>query len=255
MKRLVLVLLGVALLAGCGGGPSADDILTQTASNLGTIRSGVLGLKLLVTPPGQGEPSGFELHGPFALRRGGLPVARIVYTRIANGARSSATFVSDGADAYAVTGDGQRNTLTPGQATMLRRFPRIAGAVSGAGRLVVGRWLKHADASDGPGETDEVTAQLDVREAVAGLLDLARAAGRDVPRLSSSDLDRVDDAVRSTSFVLYSGKKDRLLRRLDLAIDFAFDVPDDLRRALGNLAGAKVELELRVARPNGRVSG
>jgi len=257
VQRLALVLLAVALLMGCGGGrPSADEVLKQTASNLGKIRSGVLGLKLLVTPAGQGEPLGFELHGPFALRRSGLPVARIVYTRIANGARSSATFVSDGADAYVELQDGQRNALTPGQASVLRSLgPRIAGAAGGAGRLVVGRWLKNADASDGPGETDRVTAELDVREAVAGLLDLARAAGREVPRLSASDLDRVDDAVRSTSFVLYSGKEDRLLRRLELSVDFASEAPDDLRRALGDLAGAKVDLELRVGRPNGRISG
>jgi len=252
VQRLALVLLAVALLAGCGGGgPSADEVLKQTASNLGKIRSGVLGLKLLVTPPGQGEPFGFELHGPFALRPSGLPVARIVYTRIANGARSSATFVSDGADAYVELQDGQRNALTPGQASVLRSLgPRIAGAAGGAGRLVVGRWLKNADASDGPGETDRVTAELDVEEAVPGLFEIARAAGWNVNGLGPADVDRLDRAVRSTRFVLYSGKRDRLLRRLELSVEFTADVREDARRALGDLTGAKVEFEVRVDRPN-----
>ena len=255
MNRLAAVLLGVALLAGCGGGgPSADEVLKDTASNLGKLRSGVLGMKLLVTPQGQGQPFGFELHGPFALRRAGLPVARISYTQIADGNRSTATLVSNGSTAYIETADGTRRPLDAAQAETLSQAGRQAAGAGGVGRVVVGRWLKDADASDGGSGMDKVTAELDVREAVAGLLDAARLAGQNVPRLSEDDLKQVEDAVRSTSFVLYSGKRDRLLRRLQMSVDFGFDVPEKLRQTLGDLVGAKVDFELRVDRPNGRVS-
>jgi hypothetical protein len=253
VNRLAAVLLGVALLAGCGGGgPNADDVLKETASNLGKIHSGVLGMKLLVTPQGRGRPFGFELHGPFALRRAGLPVARISYTQIADGNRSTATLVSDGREAYVETAGGTRRPLDAAQEETLSQAGRQAAGAGGIGRIVVNRWLKHVDASDGGNGMDKVTAELDVREAVTGLLDAARLAGQNVPQLSQDDLKRVEDAVRSTSFVLYSGRQDRLLRRLQMSVDFGFDVQDDLRQALGDLVGAKVDFELRVDRPNGR---
>jgi hypothetical protein len=255
--RRAALLAGVALLAvaGCGGGgPNAQDVLKQTASNLGKIRAGTLGVKLLVTPSGGGEPFGFELHGPFRLAGGAnaLPVTRLMYTQIANGKRATATLVSNGTDAY-VESNGQKLPLSPAQADTLQRAGAQLRGASGGARLVVGAWVKDPKASDGGevggAETDKVTAKLDVVAAVDGLLSVARATGQAVPSLSAADETRLRDAVRSTSFVLYSGKRDRLLRKLDLSVDFGFDVPSDLKAALGDLVGAKVDFELAVSNP------
>ncbi len=253
-RRWAALLAGVALLgAGCGGGgPDAQDVLEQTASNLGRIQGGTLGMKLLVTPQDGSPPFGFELHGPFRLRRAGLPVTRMAYTQIANGHRATATLVSDGAHAY-VESAGRRQELSADQARTLEQAGSQLRSAGGAGRLAIGSWIKDAKASDGGrvggADTDKVTAQLDVVEAVDGLLSFARLSGRDVRQLSAADKKRLEDAVRSTSFVLYSGKKDRLLRKLDMTVDLGFDVPPDLKAALGNLVGAKAELELDVSNP------
>ena len=252
MTRLAALLGAVALVAvaGCGGGsgPNAKDVLEQTAANLAKIRSGTLAVHLLVTPQGNGQPFGFDLRGPFAFRRGGLPLARLVYTQIANGNRASATLVSDGSHAYYVTVNGAKRPLSPAQAQVLRS---VSGQTTAAGgRIVVGDWLVHAKASDGGNGTDKVTAQLDVANAVDGLLGAARLAGQNVRQLSTRDAKRLRDAVRSTSFVVYSGKKDRLLRELDMSIDLGFDVPQELRAALGSLVGARIDFTLKLDRPN-----
>ncbi|MFL5980545.1 MAG: hypothetical protein ACJ74R_02405, partial [Gaiellaceae bacterium] len=76
MRRAALLALAASLaFAGCGGG-HAHDVMSETAGNLGKIRSGDLTLRLVVSPrEGTKGRIGFELHGPFALRRGSLPIA------------------------------------------------------------------------------------------------------------------------------------------------------------------------------------
>ena len=51
-----------------------------------------------------------------------------------------------------------------------------------------------------------------------------------------------------------TGKDDRLLRRLLMEAEIGFDVPRELRRALGDLVGATITFELEVADPNRRVT-
>jgi hypothetical protein len=47
--------------------------------------------------------------------------------------------------------------------------------------------------------------------------------------------------------------RDYLLRRLALGADLGFDVPDDLRRALGDAVGGSFTFELEIKDPNGQV--
>jgi hypothetical protein len=73
------------LLAACAR-PSAQEVLSDTAANLGRIDSGVLAMRMLTEASGQlaGE-MGFELEGSFSLPVGDetLPVAEFRYTQIA----------------------------------------------------------------------------------------------------------------------------------------------------------------------------
>lgn len=248
MSRLVAVLVGVALLAaGCGGGPNAENVLKRTAASLGSIRSGTLGLKLLVTPAGSGSPFGFELRGPFRLGTSGLPVTRMAYTQIAGGRRATATLVSDGTGARVEVG-GKEVPLSAGQEQTLRRAAQQLQSAGGAGQLAVGRWVKDAKASR-DGNLDRVTGKLDVVEAVTTLLDVARLSGRSIGTLGTADRKRLADAVRSSSFELTSGRDDHLLRSLELTVDIGLDVPEELKAALGNLVGAKVDFDVTVANP------
>jgi len=250
--------LAVGLLAGCGGGGgSAKDVLAKTAANLGKIRSGVLHVELLVTPHGKrlGGPTGFRLDGPFSLSSGGpLPVARISYTQLASGRSATATVVSTGKKGY-VQSAGKTYAFTPAQAAQLHAAAGQLGSSGSVSRVVLDRWIRNPTLSDGGQvggtDTDRVHADLDVVQTVNGLLRLSRSAG--VQQISGANADRLSKAVRSSSFDLYTGKKDRLLRRTTIDVAFAFAVPANLRRALGSLVGARIRFVLAVDRPNSPV--
>jgi hypothetical protein len=259
MKRAVLALLAALALAGCGAG-DANDVLGESAGKLGEIESGDLDLRLIVTPHDgeDGGEFGFEVHGPFAFpERGGLPVMDAEYVQVVDGKRASVRLVSTGTEAFAVVGD-EVTELTDEQEAQLRIAGRSLG--SGAGSVLsfpLDDWARDAEVSDGGevggAETDRIAGELDVVAAVNGLGDLARAAGRALPKVEGEEAERLEAATREATFEAWVGKDDRLLRRLLLKADFGLDVPAGLRAALGDLVGAAVELELAVTDPNSDV--
>ena len=259
MKRIAPLLLALALLAGCGSsGPNANDVLKQTASSLGKIKSGTLDLRLLVTSPGKqnGPRIGFTLHGPFQLGKTRLPVLHVAYTQIAGDKQATATLISDGRRGV-VQSNGKTLPLT---ASAQRTLSSAAQEVQGAGALTaldISSWIEHPKVSGGGrvggADTDKVTADLNVVNATNSLLGLLRLTGRDVHQLTGADAKQLEKSVKSSSFVLFSGKRDRLLRKVDVTATFNFDVPKALENVFGVL-GAKVEFELGVANPNKPVS-
>jgi hypothetical protein len=255
--RHLAAFVAVAALAGCGGGGSdeANGILSRTAASLGKIRSGDLTLRLVVSPrEGTKGRIGFELHGPFALHGGSLPVARIAYTQIAGPREGTATFVSTGAHAYAEINGKAYELPASATAEVRSAAAGLGGSGGGLASFDVGSWFDdpRLDGSEeiGGAETDHVTADLDVVAAANGLLDLVRGLGRDVPRIEGRQAKQLRDAVESSSIDVWAGKDDRLLRRLLLKAALGLDVPESLRRALGDVVGAKIEFELAVANPN-----
>src|SRR2546423_11017611 len=134
MKRAAIVLAVAAIATGCGQS-HANQVLSDTAKNLGKIHSGDLTLRLVVSPRrGTKGGIGFELSGPFALRPGALPVARIAYTQIAGAHEATATFISTGKKTYAEV-NGRVYEL-PASATETVR--RAAGGIGGSSGF---RWL------------------------------------------------------------------------------------------------------------------
>jgi hypothetical protein len=253
VARLVLF-ANALLLAGCGGnaGPARNDLRT-TAQKLGQIHSGVLDLKLLVTPlHGKKGRIGFELTGPFDLRKQALPIAKLRYTQYASSHAATATFVSTGRQAYALSG-GHKVAL-PASATA--EIEQAAGGITGGSGtpLRIDTWLDHPSVSDGGtvggASTDHVTAKLDVVNAANGLLGFVRALGHATPTITGSSADQLRKAVKSSSIDVWIGKHDKLLRKLDLKAQLGFDVPKELQRALGNVVGANVEFLLAVSNPN-----
>jgi hypothetical protein len=255
VKRLA-ALAAVAALAGCGGGGDANRILSRTAADLGKIRSGDLTLRLVVSPrEGTKGRIGFVLRGPFALRRDALPIARIAYTQIAGARQATVTFLSTGEQAYALA-NGKAYELPASATEQIRRAASgLGGSGSGGlGSFRVDSWFDDPKAEDGGevggADTDHVTADLDVVAAANGLLELVRGLGREAPPIKGREADRLRDAVESSSIDVWSGKDDHLLRRLLLEAQLGFDVPESLRRALGDVVGARVEFELAVSDPN-----
>jgi hypothetical protein len=252
-----LLVLAV-LAAGCGGKGDASQVMSDAAGNLGKLRSGNLTLRLVVSPrEGTKGRIGFELRGPFALRSGGLPVAKIVYTQIAGAHLGTATFISTGTKAYAEV-NGKAYELPASSTNALREAAGGSGSSNTLAELRIDNWVKDPVVTDG-GEvggtaTNRVSGDLDVVAAANGLLDLLRQLGRDAPRIAGDQAKQLENAVKSSSFKLWAGRDDHLLRRLLLKADLGLGVPPSLRRALGSVVGAKVDFELAVSNPNKAVS-
>jgi hypothetical protein len=250
----VVAALAAALAAGCGGGGGARGVFAEMVSNFGKIKSGTLGMALLITPRGStgGSDFGFQLHGPFALRRSGqLPVADVAYTQIASGRRATVTVISTGTQAFVETG-GKTYEL-PSSAVERLRSSGGGGSPSGLSQLDIGDWVKDAKrASCGEARgVDCVESDLNVVAAANDLLDLGgRLAGQEYPRLHGRSAQQLRDAVRSAKLKLATGAHDRLLRSLVIDVDLGLDVPEQLRSALGNIVGAKIHFALSVGRPN-----
>jgi hypothetical protein len=228
--------------AGCGGSRS---IAAQTGDNVAKIHSGVLDLRVLIAPHGSAQPFGFELRGPFSVRPGRLPVARIAYTQIANGTSATARFVADGRHVWIVSADGTR------------RLPREQARAFALGDvftgLDIGSWIDHPTVTGAGPDLDRVRGRVDVVALMNGIAELAPLAKREVPRVAGDDAKRLRAALRSSHAELLTTKRGRMLRRLDVAADLGFDVPARLRPALGGDVGARLELRFAVARPNSRV--
>ena len=253
MRRALALLVLAVLAAGCGQGNEAQKVLADTADNLSKVRSGDLTLRLVVSPPeGTRGRIGFELRGPFALRPGKLPVAKVAYTQIAGAREGTATFISTGTNAYAEI-NGKVYELPPESAETVRQAAGVGGS-NGLGSFDIGSWVEDPVLGDG-GEvggthTDHVSAKLDVVNAANGLLALLRGLGSDAPVIEGAEADRLRDAVESSSFEVWTGRHDRLLRRLVMHASLGLDVPPSLQRVLGEVVGAKIEFELAVSKPN-----
>ena len=256
MRRLAALAAAALLASACGGGGTdAEDVLAETADNLEEIKSGDLSMRLVVTPKGEGaEPFGFELRGPFSLTAGEIPEARIAYTQIRGSERGAVMVISTGGKAY-VEVAGQTYELPPEEARQLRVAGEELREGEGLGELGLDDWIEDPKLSDGGtvggAETDRIDADVNVAAAAHDLVALGRGlAPGSLGRLSDADEQTLERATRSAKLQVFSGDEDRLLRRLVIDIDLGFDVPSELRAALGNLVGAQIEFELSVADPN-----
>lgn len=259
-SRALAICALVGGLAGCGG--SAEDVLSETATKLGEIRSGDLHARLLVGTTGRGGDVGFELDGPFALpdEGGQLPVAEIDYTQIAGTESDTVTLTSTGTEAF-VEVAGTPYELSREAAEDLSTS---AGPSATEEELAIGDWFESPELSDGGevggADTDRVAGQLNVEAAVNGLLELAErldAGGPGTVPLLRAAEESPSQAPERAEFEVYTGKEDRLLRRLRLDIRHALDeaAQEAIEASTGEAATeARIEFELEIAQPNRSVS-
>jgi hypothetical protein len=252
---LLAALLAVAL-TGCGGSSGPSGVLQETSDNLGDIRSGDLTLRLLVE--GGGKQAGFELKGRFALAdQGELPVAELDYTQIAGEHEETITLISTGEKAFVAIGDDVYE-LPERQTANLRSAGGEVSGDSGLGTLEIGGWLIEPRVSDGGevggAETDRIQANLDVVRAANDILALvAGLDGSKATRLEGRNAEQLRAATKSATIDVYTGKDDRLLRRLVIDARLGASVPAKLRERLGDLSKARLTFELGIADPNGDV--
>ena len=239
-----MVALASLALSACGE-DTPDEVVQQTADQLGQIRSGILAVDVSAAGRGGGSDAdlGFSLRGPFALaEKGALPVAELTYEQRNGSVRESATFVSTGERAWIRTSGGT-NELTGAGADRLRAA-RGPGA-QGLGALRIDHWIRDARLQRA-GDVDRIRARLDVG---AALDDLARLMGSP-DGMGADARAQFDRAVRDAPVMLETGAEDRLLRRLRATIELELAVPEAVRQRFGELVGGKVKLDLKIERPN-----
>jgi hypothetical protein len=253
MKRLGLLLaLLAALLFGCGGGgpQSANDVLGETSANLGKIKSGDLALELIFSTK-DGERAGFNLEGPFQLRSGSLPEAQLDYTQIAGDQTATQTFIMTGDTAY-VRMAGATFELPPETAGQVRS---TLGATGGLGVIDLKGWLQDpglaAGEEVGGAETDHVTGRLNVATVLTGLVAIASQFGGTTPLtpLEGKSAEQVEQAVDRATIDVWTGREDRLLRKLEITIEFS-----PAAEQVKSLVGAAVHFTLGISNPNEEVT-
>jgi hypothetical protein len=250
VRRLALGAALVLLLAGCGG-ESAQDVLSETSANLGKIRSGDLSMRLLFSAKG-GERAGFTLEGPFALRSGALPETQLDYTQIAGPQTATQTFIATGGKAYVRIG----STTYELPAATTDQIRTTLGTTGALGTIQIGNWVEDPELSEG-GEvggtdTDRISARLNVPAAVSTLVAVASQFGGTTPlgALSGQSAEQVERAVEKGTIDVWTGKDDRLLRKLSVSIDFSPAASEQVKSVLG----AGVDFALEISNPNEQIT-
>jgi hypothetical protein len=247
VRRVTLLVVGVALLAGCGGSGDANEIMRETAAKLGEIRSAKPFMLRIAVDPRDGEEFGFAIDGAVALcdQDDELPRLDVAYTQFAQGQDETVQLISTGQDAF-IEVDGTAYHLDDENEADLRGACEELSTDGGLEQLRVDDWVLEAEAE---GE-NEVHGRLDMVAVINDLVEVARAfGGSTLSRLDADDARRIAEATDESGFELVRGD-DGLLRRLALEADLGFDVPADLQDALGDAVGAKVTFELELDDPN-----
>lgn len=261
-----LLMVGAALfllLGGCSEDGSGDsgpqDIVDTTAANMKDIESGVLAMHL--TAEAEGDVAGvvgFELEGPFRFEENSLPTVEWDLTRFAGEEESTVTFISAGSEAF-IEVQGQAYEVTEEQ---LAELGGTGGVVEGGLEgLEIGDWVEDPSIEDGGSvggaATDLISGRLNAVAAVNDLLAIAQQVSGDpeISLIEGEDAEHLEQAAESSSIEIYTGKDDRILRRLlvTLALD-AEGQDGPLVEGLGDFASARFVFDLEIAEPNSEVS-
>jgi len=254
--RAIVALLALAAaavaLAACGrsssgGSGDAQSLLRQTFSGVHQIRSGKANVQLRVAVTGDPSLQGpieATIAGPFqSVGSDRLPKFELALDASAQGqdikagltSTSDQLFVSFGGTAYAVPAQLVQRLEQSFARSQQQGSAQPKTSLKALGIDPLG-WLQDATVvgteSVGGVQTDHISAKVNV----GALLDdvdalLARissggipgipAGGRVPSRLPASARSEIEQAVKSATFDVWSGKSDHTLRKLTLALDVA----------------------------------
>lgn len=277
LTLLFCVLAMSVALAACGGGggdstsggdssENPQTVLNQTFDNNATIKSADIDLSVDVDSPGdQGGKFTASLSGPVDGSGEGFPKFDLTGKVSGSGggqdidfeggltSTGTAAYVSYGGSDYAVddqTFDYLRQSYEQGQTQQtqssdLSAFKDVLTNVTNEGTTDV----------EGT-ETVEVSGDVDVQKLVAAIRPLAEQAqqlgsvtGGSVP--SPSDLDSLEQYVKSATFSVYSGTDDHLLRKLEATIDLDDTASDQTASISFDLTLGSVNEPQEVSAPSG----
>ncbi|MBW3536451.1 MAG: hypothetical protein KY395_01600 [Actinobacteria bacterium] len=254
-RALIVVLAGLLVLAaGCGGDEGAapdpepeqpSGTLAAVEENLEDIRSGQIAVAVRATSA-DGPPASWEMTGRFAAAEDDerLPVTDLTYIDREGDGVEESRFVADGEGAWVVTPRGPR----PVEGDSLDGL-RGGEDPAGLRGLHLSEWFS-GDVQPQPGEpidgtsTTAYTGEVDIIAVMNDVLTLAANMRAVVPRdLTGGNTQRVRDAVQSAEVQVLANSADDFLRRVILSMDLTTE-GTELRDAIGELSGSRIEMEL-----------
>ena len=267
LASLVVALLAMTLLAGCGGGDAADSstpvdqLLDETFSGGKTIESGRLDASL-DAETGTGEPVALKVAGPFINQGAGrLPQLDLDASFTGGGqtieagvtATADSAFVSYGGNTYEIAGPVFQQFKAGYEEAAKQPSGQNDQSLASLG-IDPRRWLTNAEnageAKVGDTDTIKITGDVDVPkllEDVDGALERLRRLGLQgsdqLPeRLTDEEKQQTADAVERLDVEIYTGADDRILRRL--VVDLGLQAPE------GEAQSVDVSLDLQLLEVN-----
>lgn len=248
---LALAVVAVALAAcggsGSGGSGDAQTLLRQTFTGTHQIRSGKANVQLRIVATGDPSLQGpieATIAGPFeSAGSGRLPKFDLAIDANAEGqgikagvtSTSDQLFVNFGGTSYAVPAQVVQRLQQSFARSQQQGSTQPRTSLKALGIDPLG-WLQDATVvgteSVGGAQTDHISAKVNV----GALLDdvdvlLAKVSAGGIPgvpasdrvpsRLPASARSEIEQAVKSATFDVWSGKTDHTLRKLTLALDVA----------------------------------
>jgi hypothetical protein len=279
-RRAVAVLLAaltVLVLASCGSSdqaPStAQGILKDTFGPGKPVKSGKLDLAVSFDATGLSGVNGpvrLALRGPFQSQGGTtLPAFDFDLSLAAGGTNLTAGATSTGKAGF-LKFQGTSYALGDAVFQQLKKGYEASAKSTGSGRKRSGpslstlgvdplRWLdapkKVGTESVGGTDTNHVSATVNVPKLLADVDTLLKKAGTiggaagqsaGVPDgLTAAQRKTIEDAITGSTFDVWAGKKDGILRKLDVSV--AFTGPAASQAKAGGLQKGRVRLTMTIA--------
>jgi hypothetical protein len=245
------------VMSACGGGSSTDETeddltgaLAPVERALDEVKSGDIDLAFLATNA-EGEPVSFEVHGPFEIASSGddVPVADLTYNQRIGPTNNETRFIADGESAWVVT--AERTVKVEG-----KRLESLKGGedVSGLQGLHPTAWFEgeikeSAGQAVGGVKTTSYSGEVDALAVLNDIVGLAGNLGAEAPAsLEGENAERVRKAIESSSLEVLAGTDDDILRRV--AFEVKLSAGEDLKEALGDLAGVTLRFEFELVDVN-----
>ena len=275
----VLLMLAAAVLTSCGGdstsGEDVDTVLDQTFRSEKKLNSGKLTLNATARLEGAAQLSGpvtLEMSGPFdgledkIADTGEIPKADLDITASAAGQDFKAGFTSTGDKVFVnfrgtdyVVPDSQFRRLTRQLARAQEEDAQNKSPDLATLGIRPNNWLKDATEEGtedvGGTETIHISGSVDIPKMLddfdrllkqAGKLNLSREQLNQLPQgIPQATRDQIERSVEKADLDIYTGKDDKVLRKLDAKIQFS--VPEALRQQAGGLKSGEIELTLEIA--------
>jgi hypothetical protein len=267
-----LVFVPLALL-GCGGGSKEDvnKVLNETFSGNKNVKSGKLNLQVTVEAngiSGLNGPVTVALTGPFQSQAQALPKFDLDLKLAAGGRNFTAGAVSTGDKGF-VKFQGSSYAIADNVfASFKSGYQRAKAQRNGSNQnpsfsslgIDPRKWLKNPKnegTEDVAGQsTTHVSSSIDIPKLLDDVAHVLQKAGqlgvaqsRQLPTaLTDQQKKAVADAVTDPKFEVFSGKDDRILRKLTIA--FGFNVPQAQQQRANGLKSGKVTFDIEIAGVN-----